>query len=242
MIDISSITYSTPFLDFPEHSSLLNELIDRLGAIKDPIELDKSALECLKIFNLLTLPPLRQKQVRKVQAYNDVFKCSLHRFDPTLRPGQQAYYHLLRGRVLNLFEYNISTEVNLRAAITLDPELSAAWNEYELVILKKHAKSPAKSPELLFNSIIAAQTPILAGPQTAKAAEDYDSQVAFSSCSGAAPQAEMLFNCTTAAQRPQTPDPQTSKAAEIHSSKVAICCGAAHQVKKNMPKKRRRKR
>jgi hypothetical protein len=69
------------------------------------------------------------------------------------------------------------TEANLRAAITLGPELSAAWNEYELVILKKHAKSP----ELLFNSIIAAQTPILTGPQTAKAAEDYDSQVAFSS-------------------------------------------------------------
>jgi tetratricopeptide (TPR) repeat protein len=143
--ELPSESFSTPFLDFTTHSRIIKDHIDKLVNIKDHELKLQCTIKTLQIFNLLTKPPQKQRQQRSVQKSSNIFEISTHAFDPTLQTSQKAYYHYLRGRILNLFDYHSSTEYALVRAVKLDPSLILAWNELgELNFKKKDYKTAQK--------------------------------------------------------------------------------------------------
>ena len=117
-------TFTTPSLDFNNHSKELEELVDKLYKFKS-IEKDTQVVkelqeETLKRFNFLVLE--RNSRLKKTHGSD--------KFDPTLSSKQKGKYHYLRGRILDLDEFSWSREAeeDFTRGLKFYPGLKEAWS------------------------------------------------------------------------------------------------------------------
>lgn len=125
--------FTTPSLDFADHSSQLESMIVNLDEIKLKLsiaELQSHCYDLLTHFNYLTKPPVRRGDITKPAPTKQasIYSICNQNLDPTLSAIQKAYYFYLRGRILNILPYHVKVEFNLVSAVKLNP-IVKSWKE-----------------------------------------------------------------------------------------------------------------
>ena len=129
----TKFTFTTPSLDFLEHSELLrSQLLLLKQIIKSfPTKSIQLRHEYLTIFNKLTRPP--QKRI-KPEVVGEL--SSTHDFDPTLSNSQKSLYFYLRGELLRLINRFKESKYNLERSIKLNPLSQESWNALGKLYMK----------------------------------------------------------------------------------------------------------
>ena len=139
---IAKFTYTTPSLDFLEHSKLLSSQLTLLKQILKsyPNTNSKLGQDFLTIFNKLTKPP--QKRMKPELPREDLV--SDHDFDPTLSNPQKSLYFYFRGELYRLIDKFEEAKYNLERSIKLNPRSLDSWYSMGKLLVSTNHLDQAK--------------------------------------------------------------------------------------------------